>query len=87
MAAAPGLVRRATGGIEGAAARAYLGQARHRRRDRSSVRHSASRPTARGKLKAALADFGEDKLVEAGLLIQPEDEAAKPYDRFRGRLT
>ena len=43
-------------------------------------------PDARGKLKAALARFGNDKLVEAGLLIQPDD-GKEPYDRFRGRLT
>lgn len=41
-------------------------------------------PDARGKLKAALARFGEDKLIESGLLIQVEDKDS--YDRFRGRL-
>ncbi|MBB3910445.1 DNA primase [Sphingomonas desiccabilis] len=41
-------------------------------------------PDSRGKLKEALASFGDPMLVEAGLLIQVEDKA--PYDRFRGRL-
>ena len=43
-------------------------------------------PDSRGKLKAALASYGNDKLVEAGLLIAPDD-GKQPYDRFRGRLT
>jgi DNA primase len=42
-------------------------------------------PDSRGKLKVALRKFGDDKLIEAGLLIQPEEEK-EPYDRFRGRL-
>jgi DNA primase len=36
-------------------------------------------------LRGALKNFGNDKLVEAGLLIKPEDDK-EPYDRFRGRL-
>ncbi|HEX8216828.1 MAG TPA: toprim domain-containing protein, partial [Allosphingosinicella sp.] len=44
-------------------------------------------PDARGRLKSALARFGNESLIEAGLLIQPEDEEREPYDRFRGRLT
>jgi DNA primase len=73
------------GGIEGAEARAYL--------EKRGVSEATRRrfgfgyaPDARGKLKAALKRFGNDKLVEAGLLIQPEEER-EPYDRFRGRLT
>jgi DNA primase len=72
-------------GLEGAEARAYL--------DRRGISEATRRrfgfgyaPDARGKLKAALGGFGNDKLVEAGLLIQPEGER-EPYDRFRGRLT
>ena len=42
-------------------------------------------PDSRGKLKTALKKFGNDKLIEAGLLIQPEEDK-EPYDRFRGRL-
>jgi DNA primase len=42
-------------------------------------------PDSRAKLKNALKPHGIDKLVETGLLIQPENEK-EPYDRFRGRL-
>ena len=41
-------------------------------------------PDSRGKLKAALKDYGDPMLVEAGMLIQVEGK--EPYDRFRGRL-
>jgi DNA primase len=41
-------------------------------------------PDSRSKLKAALADYGDPMLVEAGLLISVDGKA--PYDRFRGRL-
>ena len=41
-------------------------------------------PDSRGRLKAALKDYGEPLLVEAGMLIQVEGK--DPYDRFRGRL-
>lgn len=41
-------------------------------------------PDTRGGLKAALARFGEGKLIEAGLLILVEGKES--YDRFRGRL-
>ena len=41
-------------------------------------------PEGRSKLKAALNSLGEDKLVETGMLIRPDD--GETYDRFRGRL-
>ena len=41
-------------------------------------------PDTRGGLKAALKDYGDALLVEAGLLVKVDDKA--PYDRFRGRL-
>jgi DNA primase len=41
-------------------------------------------PDSRGRLKTALADYGDPMLVEAGMLIQVEGK--EPYDRFRGRL-
>ncbi|WP_174292649.1 DNA primase [Sphingomonas bacterium] len=41
-------------------------------------------PDSRGKLRAALKDYGDPLLIEAGLLIQVEGK--EPYDRFRGRL-
>jgi DNA primase len=43
-------------------------------------------PAGRNKLKAALLHLGEDKLVDTGMLIRPEEEAKESYDRFRGRL-
>jgi DNA primase len=73
------------GGIEGSGARDYLKQ---RDVGEGAVRKFGFgfAPDARGKLKTALKSVGNDKLVEAGLLIQPEGEK-EPYDRFRGRLT
>jgi DNA primase len=70
-------------GIEGAEARAYL------ERRGISVQTATDfgigfAPDSRGKLKAALATFGESKLIETGLLILVEEK--EPYDRFRGRL-
>ncbi|KQM98101.1 DNA primase [Sphingomonas sp. Leaf25] len=41
-------------------------------------------PDSRGKLKAALASYGDPMLVESGMLISVEGK--EPYDRFRGRL-
>jgi DNA primase len=42
-------------------------------------------PDNRTALKRALEKLGEDRLVETGMLIQP-DEGGESYDRFRGRL-
>jgi len=72
-------------GVEGGAARAYpaergIGEATRRKFGFGLA------PDSRGRLKAALQRFGDDKLVETGLLIQPEEEEREPYDRFRGRL-
>ena len=74
------------GGIEGAAARDYLN-------GRGIAEATQKRfgfgfaPDSRAKLKTALNTLGTDRLVEAGLLIAPEEEGRKePYDRFRGRL-
>jgi DNA primase len=71
------------GGIEGAEARAYL--------DKRGIKPATIKtfgmgyaPESRSKLKAALGHFGEDKLIEAGLLISVEEKDS--YDRFRGRL-
>jgi DNA primase len=41
-------------------------------------------PDSRSALKRALEKLGEDKLVETGMLIKPEE--GDSYDRFRGRL-
>ena len=45
-------------------------------------------PDSRDGLLAALKREGAtvDKIVEAGLAIQPEDSDRQPYDRFRGRV-
>jgi len=45
-------------------------------------------PDSRDGLLAALKREGvpADKIVEAGLAIQPEDDGREPYDRFRGRV-
>jgi DNA primase len=71
------------GGIEGAEARAYL---KKRGLTDATIRDFGLgfAPDARGKLKSALARFGNDKLIESGLLISVEEK--EPYDRFRGRL-
>ncbi|WP_057882766.1 DNA primase [Tsuneonella troitsensis] len=42
-------------------------------------------PAARQALKAALAQFDEAMMIEAGLRIAVDDK--EPYDRFRDRLT
>jgi DNA primase len=42
-------------------------------------------PDSRTGLKRALEKLGEDKLVETGMLIKPE-QGGDTYDRFRGRL-
>ena len=71
------------GGIEGAEAREYLAK-------RGIGPATVARfgiglaPEGRNKLKAALSSLGEDKLVETGMLIKPDE--GETYDRFRGRL-
>jgi DNA primase len=72
-------------GIEGGEARAYLAA---RGIDAKQVEKFGLglAPDSRGKLKAALKDLGEDKLVETGMLIRPDEDNKQSYDRFRGRL-
>jgi DNA primase len=83
MAAAQAWFAEQLAGIEGAEARAYLTK-------RGVVPELVSAfglgfaPDSRGKLKSALTRYGNETLVEAGLLIQVGDK--DPYDRFRGRL-
>ncbi|MBW8753323.1 MAG: DNA primase [Sphingomonadales bacterium] len=68
---------------EGDKARAYLAT-------RGFDAHTLQRfgfgyaPEGRQALKGALAQFPEEKLIEAGLRILVDDK--EPYDRFRGRL-
>ena len=71
-------------GVEGGAARDYLKQRGISEATRRRFGFGLA-PDGRGKLKAALKRFGNDRLIEAGLLIAPEDDK-EPYDRFRGRL-
>ncbi|HET9810623.1 MAG TPA: DNA primase [Sphingomicrobium sp.] len=72
-------------GIDGAAARDYL-------KNRGIGPETVSRfgiglaPDSRNALRRALTSLGEDKLVETGMLIRPEEDGKDPYDRFRGRL-
>ncbi len=72
-------------GVDGGEARAYL---TGRGIDGKVVERFGIglAPDARGKLKAALKDLGEDRLVETGMLIQPEESGKDSYDRFRGRI-
>jgi DNA primase len=70
-------------GLEGAEARAYC-EKRGLKSDTLKAFGIGFAPESRSKLKTALAQFGEEKLVEAGLLIAVDDK--EPYDRFRGRL-
>ena len=72
-------------GVDGAAALTYLKERGIDDATRKKFGFGFA-PDSRGKLKAALASIGNDKLVEAGLLIAPDDNK-QPYDRFRGRLT
>ncbi len=83
MAEAAGWFAEQLNGVAGADARAVL--------EKRGVSAKAARdfglgyaPDSRGKLKAALATYGDPMLVEAGMLIQVEGK--EPYDRFRGRL-
>ena len=72
------------GGLEGGEARAYLEKRGIKDATRARFGFGFA-PDGRGKLRGALKQFGNAALIEAGLLIQPEDER-EPYDRFRGRL-
>lgn len=70
-------------GIEGAEAREVL--------KRRGITPETARafglgfsPDSRGKLRQALASYGDAMLVESGMLISVEGK--EPYDRFRGRL-
>ena len=71
-------------GLAGADARDYLNR---RGIDAATVQRFGIglAPDSRTALKRALAHLGEDRLVETGMLIRPED-GGDPYDRFRGRL-
>ena len=72
-------------GVDGADARDYLAK---RGIDAATVARFGLglAPQGRSRLKQALSALGEDKLIETGMLIQPEEADKESYDRFRGRL-
>jgi DNA primase len=85
MAAAQSWFAERLNGIEGGEARVYLAE---RGVDAKTIERFGIgfAPNARDKLKAALKAMGEDKLVESGMLIRPEEPKKESYDRFRGRI-
>src|SRR5438309_4154450 len=72
-------------GIAGAEARDYL---KRRDIDQAMIQRFGLglAPDSRTALKRALEKLGEDRLIETGMLIQPEESGKQTYDRFRGRL-
>ena len=72
-------------GISGADTRDYL---KRRGIDPATIQRFGIgfAPDSRNALKRALEKLGEDKLVETGMLIQPDEGGKESYDRFRGRL-
>ena len=73
------------GCAEGAHARAYL-QKRGISEALARTFRIGFAPDTRTALRSALKEAGDEKLVECGLLIKPEEGNREPYDRFRGRL-
>ena len=71
-------------GLGGADARDYL---KRRDIDPETIQRFGIgfAPDSRSSLKRALEKLGEDKLIDTGMLIRPED-GGETYDRFRGRL-
>lgn len=83
MAAAQKWFAEQLSGPEGGAAREYL----HRRGIKPLTVERFGMglaPPGRNNLKRALSSLGEDKLVDTGMLIRPDE--GETYDRFRGRL-
>jgi DNA primase len=72
-------------GLAGADAREYL---KRRRIDAATTQRFGLglAPDNRTALKRALGKLGEDRLIETGMLIQPDEGEKDSYDRFRGRL-
>jgi len=84
MSAAQRLFESQLAGIDGGEARAYLNKRGISEPTRRAFGFGFA-ADARGMLKNALKEFGDAKLIETGLLIDP-DGTRDPYDRFRGRL-
>jgi DNA primase len=72
-------------GIAGAEAREYC---KRRGIDAATIERFGIglAPDSRNALKKALASLGEDRLIETGMLIKPDEGGKDSYDRFRGRL-
>ena len=72
-------------GVAGAGARDYL---KRRGIDAATTQRFGIglAPDSRHALKGALGHLGEDRLIETGMLIRPEEDGKDSYDRFRGRL-
>ncbi|MEO7655189.1 MAG: DNA primase, partial [Sphingomicrobium sp.] len=72
-------------GLAGAAARDYC---QRRGIDAAAIERFGIglAPDSRNALKRALNSLGEDRLIETGMLIQPDEPNKASYDRFRGRL-
>ncbi len=70
---------------EGVHARAYLAKRGITETQARSFRIGFA-PDSRNRLRTALKEAGDERLVECGLLIKPEEGNREPYDRFRGRL-
>jgi DNA primase len=83
MSAAQDFFRRNLVGDGGSAARAYLATRGFPAAIVDAFGFGFA-PDSRGALKSALAEFGADQLIEAGLVIAVDGR--EPYDRFRGRL-
>ena len=73
------------GRAEGSSARAYLAKRGISEAQARSFRIGLA-PESRTALRSALKSVGDERLVECGMLIQPEEGKREPYDRFRGRL-
>jgi DNA primase len=86
MAAAAEWYQKQLSGDKGAAAREYI-KGRGLGAQTVTDFGMGYAPDARSALKDALLSgkYPEDQLIEAGLLIKPEDNKAS-YDRFRGRI-
>ncbi len=84
MAAATGWYAEQLESDAGAGAREYLKSRGITEKTRRSFALGLA-PEGNARLRSALSRFGDDKLVEAGLLGRPDD-GREPYDRFRGRL-
>ena len=83
MAAAQSWFADQLAGSEGEAARVYL-TARNIDPALAKRFGLGLAPNARNRLKVALNSFGEQPLIDTGMLIKPDE--GDSYDRFRGRL-